>query len=350
MARASDTESVSGLSASLSFPLRVELTILDDKLYRESIKFYSSPTPHLLYATPYKDAVSPPFPDAGKSGVAVLVGRREQFRQPEVPLLWELEKKRGRPRLAVLTNLRGKEFGPAFRELAGSLAEPNLAPVSFLRRRGKVWDSLDFFSAGDSPSMEGAAPRLKRLKQRGWENLVDRLSMVNESVRQAYFEELFVERDALQDSLVDSFSTGKIGCMIGIAGQCLQKEHLPLFFRETLNARLLAAHHQTFGPIERDEHWTFLAKRDSAKELLLLSPGEQTLKKGDVLVGSTPDEERPSELLVEEVAQSLKVNVGQAIHTAVRVAVEWRYRPVREIPVFWKQNCNFPAGATNSDG
>jgi hypothetical protein len=333
-----------------SQPLRVELTVLDRKLHRKELKFFSSPVPHLLYSTPYKDAVSPPFPARGKAGIAVFVGRREQFRQPEVPLLWELEKNRGRARIAVLTSLRGKEFGPAFRELESSLAEPHLAPVSFLRRRGKQWDSLDFFSNGSSPSMEGAAPRLQRLKQRGWEAVVDRLSQVDSTIRELYFEELHVDRPQLQSALTKNFVAGNVCAMVGIAGQCLQKEHFPLFFREEMNKRLLMAYYESFNPPAEPNCWIFLGKRDSAKELLLLTEGEKWLEKGDVLVGDKLAEARTSELIVEDVLQRLQLTVGSTTHTVIRVQVEWRYRPAREIPVYWKQNSTFAAGATAPNG
>jgi hypothetical protein len=331
-------------------PLRVELTILDQKLHRQELKFFSDPVPHLLYSTPYNDAVSPPFPDKGKAGIAVFVGRAEQFRQPEVPLLWELEKNRGRARMVVLTNLRGKEFAPAFRGLESSLVESHLAPIGFMRRRGKKWDSLDFFSSGASPSMEGAAPRLKRLKQRGWEAVLDRLSKVDPEIRELYFEKLHVERPDIQDALVKNFVNQNVSVMIGIAGQCLKKEHFPMFFREEMNKRLLKAYYQQFAPAAQPSHWTFLGKRDSAKELVFLTEGEQWLKKGEVLEGDNSGEDRASELIVEDVLQRLQLTVGSTTHTVIRVHVEWRYRPAREIPVYWKQNSTFAAGAPAPHG
>lgn len=334
----------------LAHPLRVELTILDPKLYREEIKFFTQPVPHLLYCTPFKDAVSPPFPRSGKAGVSIFVGRREQFRQPEVPILWALEKKRGRPRIAVVTNLRGKDFAPAYRELESSLIESQLCPLSFLRRREKMWDSLDFFSSGSSPSMQGAAPRLKRLKQRGWENLVDRLSLVDDEIREQYFEELHVERALLQDALVRNFVEMKVATMVAIAGQCLQKQHFPFLLREAMNARLLTAFYREFAPAIEEQHWIYLGKREAARELLFLSVGERWVKKGEVLVGDNTGEERAGELLVEEIKQRLQLNVGSTVHTVIRVQVEWRYRPLREIPVFWKQNSTSMAGSSPPDG
>ena len=169
----------------------------------------------------------------------------------------------------------------------------------------------------------------------------NRLSMVNDTVREIYFEELHIEREKLQNGLVESFVGGKIGCLVGIAGQCLQKEHLPLFFREALNSRLLTAYHQSYSPSTPTEEWTFLAKRNSTKELILMAPGERWMKKGEVLKGSAPREERPSELIVEDVLQRLQISLGGNIYTALRVAVEWRYRPVKEIPVFWKTKLQF---------
>ena len=124
--------------------------MLDEELQRTAIEFYSKPVPHLLYCTSYQDAVSPPFPDDGKRGLSIYVGKLRQFRQPEVALLWALEKKRGRARVVVVTDLRGKDFIPAYRELGSCLGDPHLAPLNFLRRRKDKWDTLDFFSCGRS--------------------------------------------------------------------------------------------------------------------------------------------------------------------------------------------------------
>ena len=325
--------------------LRVELTTLDPKLFRSDLKFFKEPVPHFLYCTPYEDAVSPPFPVDGKSGLSVLLGRREQFRKVEVPLLWDLEKKRGRARMAVLTNLRGREFIPAFYDLESSLSEPRLAPISFLRRRNQTWDSLDFFSSGGSESMQGAAARLKRLKQRGWELVVDRLALADPAVKQLYFETLHVDRGILQDSLLKCLGEAQITTLVGIAGQCLQREHLPLFFREEMNARVLKTLFQATTPTPDNEHWTFLAKRDSAKELLLLGKGERGLSEGEILIGESSGESRESELAIGKILQRLEAKLDETVYTAMRVRVDWRYRPARQIPTIWKQISTLPAGS-----
>ena len=95
----------------------------------------------------------------------------------------------------------------------------------------------------------------------------------------------------------------------------------------------------------------FFALRNRSK--LLISFGMRS-KIGFVssksFAGDGPSEERASELLIQEVVQRLQLTVGDSIHTAIRVRVEWRYRPIREIPVYWKQISTFPAGAPASNG
>ena len=327
-----------------SQPLRVEFTILDGKLHREEVQYFPEPTPHPLLSTPYASAVSAPFPDKGKSGLSIFVGRMEQYMKNEVPLLWALEKKRGRQRMAVVTNLRGKGFAPAIRKLHSCLGDSHVAPISFLRRRGEKWDSLDFFSSGHSPSMEGAAPRLKRLKQRGWELVVDRLALTDPEIKELYFETLHVERTRLQQAFLEEMSAGRLAAMVGIAGQCLQKKHLGFFLKESMNSRILEAAARAQKPQEL-EGWTFLGKRRSGKELVLLSKGEAWLKEGEVLSGQMGENSGKSELLVSKLLQRLQFAVGESCHTVVRVQVEWRYRPDREIPIYWTQNSTSPAGS-----
>lgn len=331
-------------------PLRVEQTILDSKLFRPEVKFLTEPVPHLLYCTDFKDAVSPPFPAEGKSGLSILIGKREHFRHVEVPLLWELERKRGRARMAVITNLRGKDFIPLTRELASILADPYLLPTTFLRRRQTQWDSLDFFSSGCSPSMEGAAPRLKRLKQRGWEIVVDRLGLADVEIKDLYFETLHVDRLKLQESVLSNFSRRAVSIMVGVAGQCLQKDHLSLFLRESLNQRFLESLGAEEAPDGPDSEWNFLAKRSAGKELLLLANGDKNLQPGDVLTGPVKGEKRNCELQVSETLQKLEVPLGESGFTVVRVKVDWRYRPARQIPVRWKQNSTSPAGSSAPRG
>ena len=325
-------------------PLRIELTILDGKLHREEVLCHQKPAPHFLYSTPYEEAVSTPFPDEGKQGLSIFVGRAEQFMKAEVPLLWGLEAKRGRHRMAVVTNLRGKGFVPALGRLETCLGDSLLIPISFLRRRGQAWDSLDFFSCGSSPSVEGAAPRLKRLKQRVWEMVVDRLALTDPAIKSQYFEELFVERDTLQKAFLEGMKERRISAVVGIAGQCLQKQHLSLLLRETMNSRIVQALSENFSPPQHPG-WTYLAKRASASELILLSEGEAWLKEQDTLTSHTEGGERASELLVTKVLQRTQSTSGESSHTVMRVKVEWRYRPAREIPVNWSQNSTLPAGS-----
>lgn len=320
------------------------MTILDGKLHREEILCHQKPTPHLLYSTLYEEAVSAPFPSEGKQGLSIFVGRAEQFLKSEVPLLWALEKKRGRHRMAVVTNLRGKGFVPALERLESCLADPLILPIGFLRRRGQAWDTLDFFSSGSSPSMEGAAPRLKRLKQRGWEMVVDRLALTDPAIKEQYFEELFVPRDVLQQAFLEGLRENRISAVVGIAGQCLQKQHLSLLLREEMNARIVQDLARQFEPTSQTG-WTFLGKRRKASELVLLAEGEGWLRENDTLTAEQELGKRPSELLITKVLQRTEFTSQGHSCTVVRVAVEWRYPPDREIPVNWTQNSTLSAGS-----
>lgn len=339
------------MSVTGSQPLRVEFTILDGKLHREEFSIEVDPAVHLFFSTLYEDAVSAPFPDEGKQGLSIFMGRSEQFLKVEVPLLWNLEKKRGRQRMAVVTNLQGKGFAPAFRKLESSLGDSLLVPLAFLRRRGEQWDSLDFFSSGHSKSMEGAAPRLKRLKQRGWEQVVDCLAMTDPAIKELYFETLHVERPMLQEAFLDGFAAGRVSAMVGIAGQCLQKQHLGLFLQETMMRRVIEKlASSTTGTGEVSECWHYLSKRRSAKELLLMARGEKWLDIGHVLKGASRADKKGSEFQVSRLLQRQQVTVGDDIFTVVRVAVDWRYPPHREIPVKWAQNSTSPAGSQALSG
>lgn len=324
----------------------MEFTILDSKLFKEELVVKEDPIPHLFHCTPYTDAVAPPFPGDGKKGLSIFVGRLEQFRKVEVPLLWNLDKSRGRHRMVVITNLRGKGFVPAFRNIQNHLSDSQIAPISFLRRRGKEWDSLDFFSSGESPSMEGAAPRLKRLKQRGWETVVDRLALGDTDLKQQYFEELTVERQQLQEAFLRGFSERRVSPMIGVAGQCLQKEHLSLLLQEDMIQRLLQAAHESTGYAGATPGWTFLGKRKGAGELILMAEGNIDLEESDVMVGDgKPAKERNSEFLISKILQKKNFRCSDSDFTLVRVKVEWRYPPSREIPVSWRQNSTRSAGS-----
>jgi len=332
------------LSSFAENPLNVEFTILDGKLHREELQFNRQPSPHILYSTLYEDAVSKPFPDRGKEGLSIFVGRAEQFLKSEVPLLWQLEKKRGRQRMVVVTNLRGNGFVPAFRKVESSLGDPLLVPVSFLRRRGKRWDSLDFFSHGTSRSMEGAAPRLKRLKQRGWELVADRLSQTDRAIKSKYFETLELERGEMQASFLDGLANCRLSAMVGIAGQCLQKQHLGGLLQEDLLSQILVATQAAAAPVA-NSGWRFLSKRRSAAELLLAAEGEQWVEEGSTLVGQALKGERKSEFCVSKILQRLQCEFQGKFFTLIRVNVDWRYRPVSEIPVYWTQNSTSPAGS-----
>lgn len=319
--------------------------MLDEELQRTAIEFYSKPVPHLLYCTSYQDAVSPPFPDDGKRGLSIYVGKLRQFRQPEVALLWALEKKRGRARVVVVTDLRGKDFIPAYRELGSCLGDPHLAPLNFLRRRKDKWDTLDFFSCGRSPSMEGAASRLKRFKQQGWECLVDRLALTDQEIKAQYYDSLFVQRDRLQTAFDAGMRAGRVSAMVGIAGRCLQKEHLPMLLTEACLSRLVKAiQPEETSNEEEGTGWTYLGKRERASELLLFTEGERWLEAEDVLKSEESEDGKALEVLVSELRQRVQFSWGSKLYTAIRVAVEWRYPPLREIPVRWTQNSTLPAG------
>lgn len=328
-----------------SQPLRVEFTVLDGKLYREEITVCAEPSTHLLFTTFYEDAVSAPFPDQGKQGLSIFVGRAEQYLKTEVPLLWSLEKKRGRQRLAVVTNLQGKGFAPALRKLESCLGDSLLVPMSFIRRRGETWDSLDFFSSGSSKSMQGAAPRLKRLKQRGWEYVAERLALTDPEIKEKYFETLHVERAELQEAFLEGFAAGRVSALVGIAGQCLQKQHLNLFLEEPMMRRIVERLAAATSPAAPSLQWQYLAKRNSAKELLLLAQGDRWLEGGQVLRGVSQGDKVKKEFQIAKILQRRQFNVGASPYTVVRVVVDWRYPPDRQIPVGWSQNSTSPAGS-----
>ena len=334
----------------MSSPLRVEFTILDKKLFREDVQWSDSPVPHLRYCTHYKDAVSSPFPEDGKSGLSILVGKVEQFKEVEVPLLWALEKKRGRTCLAVVTNLRGKDFIPALTEIGSSLSDLTLAPLSFLRRRKDKWDSLDFFSSGSSDSMLGAAYRLRRLKQRGWEELVDRLCLINPQIKDTYFSTLDVERESLKMALLDGLGSGNMTAMVGIAGQCLQREHLALLLSESMNSTILSRVSESQVQPGAPGEWTYLSKRNGGKELVLISEGENWLQPDEVLQGQVRAPEGKSELAVAKVLQRTQKECCGTVFTVARLEVKWRYLPEREIPTVWLQKTATTAGSPASDG
>ena len=331
-------------------PLRVELTVLDEKLYRKEFEFIRSPSPHLLFSTRYEDAVSAPFSKDGKKGISVFIGRAEHFEHDKAASLWNLEKERGRIRLAVITNLKGKGFLPAFTSLEDSLKDPLLVPISFLRRRGTEWDYLDFFSSGAASVMNGAAARLKRLKQRGWEILVDRLALTDPEIKALYFETLQVERGHLKQAFLEGLVQGRISAVLGVAGQCLQKEHLQSFLSSGMNARILEAASPQNASRPPSEKWFFLSKSSEATELVMLSYGERWIREGDVLTGELSGSERENEFLVSKVVQRQQIDIGGSIWTCFRLAVHWRYKASCEIPTVWTQKNTSPAGSTLVSG
>jgi hypothetical protein len=324
--------------------LRIELTVLDPKLFREKAEWPSGLRSTLLFCTPYEDAVSPPFPSEGKQGLSVWVGPLAAFKAPKARLLWELEKRRKRPTMVVLTSQKGRSFLRACREIGTVLGDTSIAPASFLRRRGQEWDSLDFLSAGDSSFMEGANPRLKRLKQAGWEALVDRVALIDPAVKAEYFETLHVPRETLIASATKGFRQLKVSPLIGIAGECLTRDSLYGLFEEPL---LRAVVNQVKGqapPSQGD--WLLLAHRAGGSEILFYGNGSQPLEVGQIMRGQVGDQTHKSEFAVAQVKQLLfpdRDPQGPQVFCSARV--DWRYPPEREIPTLWKQKTALSAGS-----
>lgn len=339
----------------MSHPLRLELTIFEPKLHREKAVWSSSSRSTLLFCTRYEDAVSPPFPAEGKQGVSVWVGPVSAFKDPKARLLWELEKRRKRPTVVVLTSQKGRSFLRAYREVASLLGDTALVPMSFLRRSGKGWDSLDFFSPGDSSFMEGANPRLKRLKQAGWEYLVDGACMSDPAVKREYFESLGLPRERLLEATGEAFRQLKMSPLIGIAGEGLSQESLYGLLEEPLLRRVLDQAEGQEPPPAGE--WLLLAHSGSGSELSLLGHGVTVPKVGTILNGIEKSGKGraelavSSELAVSEVCQTLRdgsESDGGAIFC--RVKVDWRYPPDREIPTKWKEKTSSLAGSNLLNG
>ena len=323
--------------------LRLELTVLDSKLFREKAVWVAGPRPTLLYCTQYKDAVNPPFPVEGKAGLSVWVGSLEAFKEPKARLLWELEKRRKRPRMVVLTGQKGRSFMRAYREVGTLLSDTSLVPASFLRRSGKGWDSLDFFSAGDSPFMEGANPRLKRLKQYGWEYLVDGVCLFDPVVKAEYFEALRVSRETLQASAASGFADLKLSPLVGVAGEGLSKDSLFSLLEEPLLQGLFGQVKSQEAPA--DGEWLLLTHSQGGGELTLLGHKVEPLRTGSILSGISDQKKGRAEFAVSSVTQSLEADGGSSETSSFcRVKVDWRYPPGREISTRWKQKSASPAG------
>lgn len=319
---------------------RVEFTVLDDKLFSE--KLATAPDSGLVYATPYRDAVEAPFPAEGKRGLAVYVGGLKSFSEPKARLIWELEKRRGRPTVLVLASLRGRNYLRSVRELETELADPRLVPACFLRRRGNVWDSVDSFSPGESDSMKGAHLRVKRMKQAAWEHLVDRLTTVDESIKDQYFRDLYVDRESLLEAASRAIADLRCSPVVGMAGECLNRKNLFSLLEQPIVARLTSQVAQPALPLDT---WVYLGKRDSARELILCCTGNSLPHPG--VIFRAGDEAEPSEFAVGEVIQSLKFK-GSGL--ACRLKVTWRYPPGREIPTLWRQKTALTAGADDAGG
>lgn len=323
--------------------LRLELTIFDSKLFREKAVWTTDSRPTLLFCTRYEDAVSQPFPVEGKAGLSVWVGSLEAFKDPKTRLLWELEKRRKRPRMVVLTGQKGRSFMRAYREVGTILSDTSIVPASFLRRSGKGWDSLDFFSAGDSPFMEGANPRLKRLKQYGWEYMVDGVCLIDPAVKTEYFDGLRVSRETLQSSAATGFAQMKLSPLVGVAGEGLSKESLFSLLEEPLLQGLFAEVKGQEMPPEGE--WLLLTHSQGGNELTLWGHKVAPLRSGEVLSGVSEQKKGRAEFAVASVAQSLSSEHDSSEKSSYcRVKVDWRYPPGREIPTRWIQKSASPAG------
>jgi hypothetical protein len=319
------------------------VTVLDGKLFREKAEWPSGIRSTLLFCTRYEDAVAPPFPAEGKKGLSVWVGPLAAFKDPKARLLWELEKRRKRPTLVVLTSQKGRSFLRSYREVGTLLGDTSIAPASFLRRRGQQWDSLDFFSAGDSDFMGGANPRLKRLKQAGWESMVDRVALLDAAIKTEYFETLQVPRERLIAAAVLAYRQLKLSLLVGIAGECLTRESLFSLLGEPFLQGVIS---QVKGQAPPQEgSWLLLSHRQAGSELLFYGNGAPALEVGQIMLGQIPDKGK-AELAVAEIKQVLRPDRDpEAAEVFCWARVDWRYPPEREIPTLWKQKSALSAGS-----
>ena len=329
--------------------LRIELTVLDPKLFREKAEWPSGKRSTLLFCTRYEDAVAPPFPAEGKKGLSVWVGPLSAFKEPKARLLWELEKRRKRPTMVVLTAQKGRSFLRSFREVGTLLGDTSIAPASFLRRRGQEWDSLDFLSAGDSAFMTGANPRLRRLKQAGWESLVDRVAQIDPDIKAEYFETLEVSRETLIASATLGFRQLKLSPLVGIAGECLTKECLFGLFEEPLLRGIVNQVKGQAPPAVGD--WLLLGHRDGGAQILFYGNAAEPLAVGQIMRGQVNEKVAKSEFAVSAIKQSLApARDFEGPETFCWVAVDWRYPPEREVPTLWKQKSALSAGSSLPNG
>ena len=337
------------MSDPLTHHLRIELTVLDPRLFRDKAEWPSGKRSRLLFCTRYEDAVTPPFPAEGKKGLSVWVGPLEAFKEPKVRLLWELEKRRKRPTIVVLTAQKGRSFMRAYRQVSSLLGDTSIAPVAFLRRRGQEWDSLDFFSAGDAAFMEGANPRLKRLKQAGWENVVDRVAMIDPALKAEYFETLTLSREALITASTLGFRQLKFSPLLGIAGECLTRESLYGLFDEALLGSILDQVKGQAPPAAGD--WLLLAHREGGSQLLFYGNETEAIKVGQIMKGQVAGQTAQSELAVAEIKQVLHpAREPRDGESFCWVRVDWRYPPEREIPTIWKEKSALSAGSSPGSG
>ncbi len=328
--------------------LRIELTVLDAKLFREAAEWPQGVRSRLLFCTKYEDAIAPPWPSDGKQGLSVWVGPLAAFKDPKVRLLWELEKRRKRSTIVVLTSQKGRAFLRSYREMGTLLSDTTLAPFSFVRRRGREWDSLDFFSPGDSPFMEGAKPRLKRLKQAAWEYLVDTLAMVDPEIKKEYFETLNIERNVLLQATTEALRRRQLSPLVGIAGECLNKECLFGLLEEPLLAGVIDA--LKGQPAPPPSEFLLLAKRSMGEELLLFGDGSAKLEVGQILQGAVNRTGTANEFAVSQILQELSSSEVAGSERMYRVKVDWRYSPDREISSVWKLKSVRPAGSDPTHG
>lgn len=319
---------------------RIEFTTLDPKLFVALARPPHKEGGAWSFCTRYEDAVSAPFPCEGKKGISVWAGPLAALKEPKARLLWELERRRGRPTLLVVTSQKGRSFMRSYREVASLLADPGLVPWSFLRRSGQGWDSLDFLSSGDSDFMKGANPRLKRLKQAGWESVVDRLAMIDPQLKAEYFETLELRREVVSRACLQAFHQLKLSPMVGIAGEGLSAESLYDLLCEPLLASLMAASPGLERPPEG--RWLLLSHRQAGAELLFFGHRTTPLRVGQILSGS---QQERAELAVAEVKQHLVGPEGSSEDHFCWVRVDWRYPPGREIPTLWQEKSVLVAGA-----
>lgn len=337
------------MSESSDHHLRIELTVLDPRLFREKAEWPLVRRSRLLFCTRYEDAVTPPFPSEGKKGLSVWAGPLEAFKEPKARLLWELEKRRKRPTVVVLTGQKGRSFMRSYRQVSSLLGDTQIAPASFLRRRGQEWDSLDFFSAGDSSFMNGANPRLKRLKQAGWEAMVDHLAMLDQEIKRDYFETLTVPRQTILAAAASQLRQLRMSLLVGVAGEGLTRDSLYGVLDEPLLAGILDQVQGQTPPAPGE--WLLLTHRHGGSELLFFGCNTAPMEVGQILGGQVGGQTQKSEFAVAEIKQQLSPRTDREDREVFCWAkVDWRYPPEREIPTIWKEKSALSAGSNPTRG